>query len=223
MSDGPDIEMGRIIMKKKLGDPSNLLLLTCAFVVFESQSQANKCVKARSRSSSDGIRTMHKYDYNKVAKRLGKGMSPNSSPLWTPTASPSFNSERSSSLSGATPTLNAATDGGLKLSPAHGGSHGSPHFGSRSMSRSPVVRSMNSRSPFYRSQRSPGPRSQRSPSWKLQEGGDINGLRQRSSSMNNRRVIVAKGPDNTKGFRWPRNPQWKSTRTTLDVLNTTMV
>lgn len=223
-SDGPDIEMGRIIMKKKLGDPKDLQKLTCAFVVFESQSQANKCVKARSRSSSDGIRTMHKYDYNKVAKRLGKGMSPNSSPLWTPTASPSFNSEpRSSSLSGATPTLNAVP-GGLKLSPAHGGSHGSPHFGSRSMSRSPVVRSMNSRSPFYRSQRSPGPRSQRSPSWKLGEGGgELSSLRQRSSSMQNRRVIVAKGPDNSKGFRWPRNPQWKSTRTTLDVLNTTMV
>jgi len=144
-------------------------------------------------------------------------MSPNSSPLWTPTASPSFNSERSST----TPTLNAATDGGLKLSPAHGGS---PHFGSRSMSRSPVVRSMNSRSPFYRSQRSPGPRSQRSPSWKLGEDtGDFSSLRQRSSSMQNRRVIVARGPDNSKGFRWPRNPQWKSTRTTLDVLNTTMV
>jgi len=216
-TDGPDIEMGRIIMKKKLGDPSNLLLLTCAFVVFESQSQANKCVKARSRSSSDGIKTMHKYDYNKVAKRLGKGMSPNASPLWTPTASPSFNSEpRSSSLSGATPTMNAVP-GGLKLSPAHNAHHaGSPHFGgSRSMSRSPVVRSMNSRSPFYR--------SQRSPSWKLEENGEISGLRQRSSSMQNRRVIVAKGPDNTKGFRWPRNPQWKSTRTTLDVLNTTMV
>jgi len=223
-TDGPDIEMGRIIMKKKLGDPKDLQKLTCAFVVFESQSQANKCVKARSRTSSDGIRTMHKYDYNKVAKRLGKGMSPNSSPLWTPTASPSFNSEpRSSSLSGATPTLNAAP-GGLKLSPAHGGSHGSPHFGSRSMSRSPVVRSMNSRSPFYRSQRSPGPRSQRSPSWKLGEGtSELSSLRQRSSSMQNRRVIVAKGPDNSKGFRWPRNPQWKSTRTTLDVLNRTMV
>lgn len=221
-SDGPDIEMGRIIMKKKLGDPANLLKLTCAFVVFESQSQANKCVKARSRSSPDSIRTMHKYDYNKVVKRLGKGMSPNSSPLWTPTASPSFNSEpRSSSLSGATPTF-SSIPGGLKLSPAHG-SQRSPHFGSRSMSRSPVVRSMNSRSPFYRSHGSPGLRSQRSPSWKLQEGGDVNGLRQRSSSMNNRRVIVAKGPDNTKGFRWPRNPQWKSTRTTLDVLNTTMV
>merc|ERR1719356_536141 len=99
--------------------------LTSAFVIFESQSQANKCVKARSRSAPDNIRTMHKYDYNKVVKRLGKGMSPNSSPLWTPTASPSFNSEpRSSSLSGATPTFNSTP--GLNLSPAHGGSHGSP-------------------------------------------------------------------------------------------------
>jgi len=221
-SDGPDIETGRIIMKKKLGEPANLMKLTCAFVVFESQSQANKCVKARSRSSSDGIRTMHKYDYNKVVKRLGKGMSPNSSPLWTPTASPSFNSEpRSCSLSGATPTFNSTP--GFKLSPAHGGSHGSPQFGSRSMSRSPGVRSMNSRSPFYRSHGSPGVRSQRSPSWKLEENGEMSHLRQRSSSSQNRRVIVAKGPDSTKGFRWPRNPRWKKTRTTLDVLNNTMV
>jgi len=221
-SDGPDIEMGRVIMKKKLGEPSNLMKLNCAFVVFESQSQANKCVKARSRSAPDNIRTMHKYDYNKVVKRLGKGMSPNSSPLWTPTASPSFNSEpRSSSLSGATPTFNSIP-GGLKLSPAHG-AHNSPHFGSRSMSRSPVVRSTNSRSPFYRSNGSPNLRSQRSPSWKLEGSGDVSSLRQRSSSAQNRRVIVAKGPDNTKGFRWPRNPQWKSKRTALDVLNTTMV
>jgi len=221
-NDGPDIEMGRIIMKKKLGEPSNLMKLNCAFVVFESQSQANKCVKARSRSAPDNIRTMHKYDYNKVVKRLGKGMSPNSSPLWTPTASPSFNSEpRSSSLTGATPTFNSVP-GGLKLSPAHG-AHNSPHFGSRSMSRSPVVRSTNSRSPFYRSNGSPNVRSQRSPSWKLEGNGDISSLRQRSNSMQNRRVIVAKGPDNTKGFRWPRNPHWRSKRTALDVLNTTMV
>jgi hypothetical protein len=41
-------------------------------------------VKTRSRHSVDGIRTMHKYDYNKVVKRLGKGQSP----LITPSASP---------------------------------------------------------------------------------------------------------------------------------------
>merc|ERR1712038_942498 len=70
--------------KKKFGDSINLTNLTTAFVVFESQSQANKCVKTRSRHSVDGIRTMHKYDYNKVVKRLGKGQSP----LFTPNASP---------------------------------------------------------------------------------------------------------------------------------------
>merc|ERR1712038_1475600 len=62
--------------KKKFGDSINIENLKTAFVVFESQSQANKCVKARSRHSVDGIRTMHKYDYNKVVKRLGKGQSP---------------------------------------------------------------------------------------------------------------------------------------------------
>merc|ERR1719443_2454547 len=75
MEEGPDPEIGAVIMKKKFGDSLNLTNLTTAFVVFESQSQANKCVKTRSRHSVDGIRTMHKYDYNKVVKRLGKGQS----------------------------------------------------------------------------------------------------------------------------------------------------
>lgn len=84
MEEGPDPEIGSVIMKKKFGDSVNLINLKTAFVVFESQSQANKCVKTRSRHSVDGIRTMHKYDYNKVVKRLGKGQSP----LITPSASP---------------------------------------------------------------------------------------------------------------------------------------
>lgn len=84
MDEGPEPEIGCIIMKKKLGDTVDLTNLKTAFVVFESQSQANKCVKSRSRSSVDGIRTMHKYDYNKVIKRLGKGVSP----LFTPTHAP---------------------------------------------------------------------------------------------------------------------------------------
>jgi hypothetical protein len=84
MEEGPDPEIGAVIMKKKFGDSVDLTNIKTAFVVFESQSQANKCVKTRSRHSVDGIRTMHKYDYNKVVKRLGKGQSP----LFTPNASP---------------------------------------------------------------------------------------------------------------------------------------
>merc|ERR1719203_1754951 len=79
-------------------------------------------------------------------------MSPNASPLFTPTQSPSFTStsDRGSpssySLSGATPTFNSAGNPQtLKLSPVIN-AHRSPKFQSRSMSRSPVVRSMNSRS-----------------------------------------------------------------------------
>lgn len=80
MDEGPDPEISSVIMKKKFNDV-NIQGLKAAFVVFESQSQANKCVKARSRNSIDGIRTMHKYDYNKVVKRLGKGQSPSFAPV----------------------------------------------------------------------------------------------------------------------------------------------
>jgi len=51
------------------GDPQDFGHLLTAFVVFESQSQATKCVKARVRSM-DGMRCIHKYDYNKVAKKF---------------------------------------------------------------------------------------------------------------------------------------------------------
>merc|ERR1712178_333034 len=87
MDEGPDQEIGSVIMKKKFND-LNIESLKTAFVVFESQSQANKCVKARSRHSVDGIRTMHKYDYNKVVKRLGKGQSPMMTPVPAPLAPP---------------------------------------------------------------------------------------------------------------------------------------
>jgi hypothetical protein len=86
MEEGPDADIGNVIMTKKFNDINPDSLKT-AFVVFESQSQANKCVKARSRHSIDGIRTMHKYDYNKVVKRLGKGVSP----LFTPVPAPTNN------------------------------------------------------------------------------------------------------------------------------------
>lgn len=86
MEEGPDADIGNVIMTKKFNDINPDSLKT-AFVVFESQSQANKCVKARSRHSIDGVRTMHKYDYNKVVKRLGKGVSP----LFTPVPAPTNN------------------------------------------------------------------------------------------------------------------------------------
>jgi hypothetical protein len=76
MIEGPEKEIADLIMAKKFNEHLNLTNLKSAFVVFESQSQANKCVKARSRSAPDNIRTMHKYDYNKVVKRIGKGQSP---------------------------------------------------------------------------------------------------------------------------------------------------
>jgi hypothetical protein len=50
------------------GDPQNFGHLYSCFVVFSSQSQATKCVKARAKSV-DGIRAMHKYDYCKIEKR----------------------------------------------------------------------------------------------------------------------------------------------------------
>ncbi|ETO06544.1 hypothetical protein RFI_30847 [Reticulomyxa filosa] len=48
--------------------PLDLSHLSSCFVVFASQSQATKCVKDRSRSD-DGIRAMHRYDYNKMVKK----------------------------------------------------------------------------------------------------------------------------------------------------------
>lgn len=113
MEEGPDSEIGSVIMKKKFGDSVNLTNLKTGFVVFESQSQANKCVKTRSRHSIDGIRTMHKYDYNKVVKRLGKGQSP----IITPSASPmmpamKMNNQQSSKYGGMTPSAS-----GFQLSP----------------------------------------------------------------------------------------------------------
>merc|ERR1712113_302086 len=51
------------------GDAQDFSHLKTCFVVFESQSQATKCVKARVRAI-DGMRCIHKYDYNKVAKKF---------------------------------------------------------------------------------------------------------------------------------------------------------
>merc|ERR1719433_2272360 len=44
MEEGPDADIGNVIMTKKFNDINPDSLKT-AFVVFESQSQANKCVK----------------------------------------------------------------------------------------------------------------------------------------------------------------------------------
>eukprot|EP01083_Nonionella_stella_P032429 88786_1 len=51
------------------GDDHDFSHLKTCFVVFESQSQATKCVRARVRAV-DGMRCIHKYDYNKVAKKF---------------------------------------------------------------------------------------------------------------------------------------------------------
>jgi hypothetical protein len=114
MEEGPDPEIGAVIMKKKFGDNVDLTNIKTAFVVFESQSQANKCVKTRSRHSVDGIRTMHKYDYNKVVKRLGKGQSP----LFTPHQSPLMPANKVSPASKAYGGLTPSTGGNFQLSPS---------------------------------------------------------------------------------------------------------
>ncbi|ETO31612.1 RNA recognition motif (RRM)-containing protein [Reticulomyxa filosa] len=53
--------------------------LRSAFVVFESQSQANKCVRGQMHSN-DGIFAMHQYDFNKQRKKVtafkAQGLSP---------------------------------------------------------------------------------------------------------------------------------------------------
>jgi len=114
MEEGPDPEIGAVILKKKFGDSVDLTNIQTAFVVFESQSQANKCVKTRSRHSVDGIRTMHKYDYNKVVKRLGKGQSP----LFTPNASPMMPANKVSPAYNPHGGMTPFTGSSFQLSPS---------------------------------------------------------------------------------------------------------
>jgi hypothetical protein len=184
MDEGPDPEISAVIMKKKFGDSVDLTNIKTAFVVFESQSQANKCVKTRSRHSVDGIRTMHKYDYNKVVKRLGKGQSP----LFTPNVSPMMPANKVS------PAYNQ--HGGLMSS--NGTGCGSTFQLSPSVKQIPNFnRNMpknfksNSRSTGFRNaQWRHGPKGPDSLNWR----GD-NPMRPRSSSAQNSRM----GPMANKG------------------------
>jgi len=174
MEEGPDPEIGSVIMKKKFGDSINLTNLNTGFVVFESQSQANKCVKTRSRHSVDGIRTMHKYDYNKVVKRLGKGQSP----LITPSASPMMPAMKNQSIKygGMTPSAS-----GFQLSP----NVNKPIF-NRKQRISTMTNSRNNG--FRKSQWRNGPKGPDSLNWR----GD-NSMRPRTNSAQNRRSVQSKG------------------------------
>jgi hypothetical protein len=94
------------------GNPLDFSHLRSCFITFESQSQSNKLVKARSRYSEDGILAMHQYDYNKATKKILAAKACGISPLFSPSSialtlnSPSFSSPlslssvRSSSIFG---------------------------------------------------------------------------------------------------------------------------
>jgi len=94
--DGPERPVAEIIITKsikkaqggKKPSPENLSNLRTVFIVFASQGQATKLVKARGRNASiDGpldFRCIHKYDYLRVAKRNGLGMFDNVSLTSTP-------------------------------------------------------------------------------------------------------------------------------------------
>jgi len=82
---GPERVVAEIIITKsikkaqggKKPTPENISNLRTVFIVFASQGQATKLVKARGRNASiDGpldFRCIHKYDYLRVAKRNGLG------------------------------------------------------------------------------------------------------------------------------------------------------
>lgn len=188
MEEGPDEEVGNTIMKKKITqlaeNPASLHHRKTAFVVFESQSQANKCVKARSRNAEDGIQTIHKYDYNKVIKRLYKGVSP----LFTPQASPC--------VSDRTP-LQTPTSSSAMMSPAV--KRRSPPLMSRSAQSSPVAK----RSNYRRGVKTPDASWNMKRDWRLDQRFPQTEIRRQARKIP---VNVARGPDGTRGFRWPRNP-----------------
>lgn len=200
MDEGPEPEIGCIIMKKKLGDAVDLTNLKTAFVVFESQSQANKCVKSRSRSSVDGIRTMHKYDYNKVIKRLGKGVSP----LFTPTHAPL--NKVTNAPSGAAYTTTA----GFQLSPT--ATHRSSVMKSNRINKTPVRQS-----PYLRKSSWNVSVSKADASLDWRSGSKVGLMQARSSSALNRgaRPLLK----DQKSFRGPA----KKHLNTFDILNGTAI
>lgn len=191
MEEGPDEEVGNTIMKKKITqlaeNPALLHHRKTAFVVFESQSQANKCVKARSRNAEDGIQTIHKYDYNKVIKRLYKGVSP----LFTPQASPC--------VSDRTP-LQTPISSPAMMSPAVS-KRRSPPLMSRSAQSSPVAK----RPTYRRGAKTPDASWNMKRDWRLDQRFPQTEIRRQSRKIP---VVVARGPDGTRGFRWQRNPAY---------------
>jgi len=97
--EGPQRAVAEIIMAKSARKcsggklPGNLMNLKTVFIVFASQGQATKLVKARGRNASmEGpldFRCIHKFDYLRVAKRAGLCMLDNVSVSSTPMGSPS--------------------------------------------------------------------------------------------------------------------------------------
>jgi len=185
MEEGPDSEVGRTIMKKKITQLAENHRRKTAFVVFESQSQANKCVKARSRNADDGIQTIHKYDYNKVVKRLYKGVSP----LFTPQASPCLSERNPIQTPISSPAVSKRR---------------SPPMMSRSAQNSPVAK----RAPYRRGAKTPDASWNLKRDWKIDQRFPQHEIRRQSRKTP---VIVARGPDGTRGFRWPRNPSYQVT------------
>jgi len=96
--EGPQRAVAEIIMAKSARKSSggkltgNLMNLKTVFIVFASQGQATKLVKARGRNASmEGpldFRCIHKFDYLRVAKRAGLCMLDNISVSSTPMGSP---------------------------------------------------------------------------------------------------------------------------------------
>jgi len=96
--EGPQRAVAEIIMTKSARKcsggklPGNLMNLKTVFIVFASQGQATKLVKARGRNASmEGpldFRCIHKFDYLRVAKRAGLCTLDNVSVSSTPMGSP---------------------------------------------------------------------------------------------------------------------------------------
>jgi len=201
MDEGPDCEIGSVIMKKKFND-LDIDNLKTAFVVFESQSQANKCVKARSRHSIDGIRTMHKYDYNKVVKRLGKGQSP----LMTPVPAPnSFPPNKMNGVNNRT-TFNSnahsfpMNSSGNKRMPFHhqttnSAAQSAPSFLKRNQNNSNVLKNNTNQDFRKKTQKWRSPtKGSDSLNWRLNNSP----MRQRTNSNQNRSTGAAIGGEFSK-------------------------
>jgi len=227
MDEGPDPEIGSVIMKKKFNDV-DIENLKTAFVVFESQSQANKCVKARSRHSVDGIRTMHKYDYNKVVKRLGKGQSPMMTPV------PASNSFAPKPLNGMNNhgvfqqntnaknfQVNSSSNNGNKRMPLH---HQTSNATPKVQAPVFMKHNHNNNNNLKNNSKQQGFRKPNSQKWRSPNKGSdslnwrVNNspMRQRSNSTQNRSTSMTSGGEFSSQF----NRFSKENLNTYSVLNT---